>query len=140
VRLYTGDDFNYIDLILGEGKHASDALLGIFDPIAPVASAALQALDADDPNRFRELLEPTVPLARHIFSAPTYHYKTGIVFLAYLNGHQDHFRMVGGSESARSIAHLATTFVLADQAQVLCDPELAADRMRRLLAGAGLSQ
>jgi hypothetical protein len=137
VRLYTGDDFNYPELILGDGKRSSDALLGIFDPIAPAASAALQALDAGDPARYGELLAPTVPLARHVFSAPTFNYKTGIVFLAYLNGHQSHFRMVGGLESARSLVHLAETFRLADLAGLLADPEVAADRMRRLLALAG---
>jgi len=140
VRMYSGDDFNYPELILGDDQGYSDALLGIFDAIAPAASAALQALDADDPERFRAILEPTVPLSRHIFQAPTYFYKTGVVFLAYLNGHQRHFRMVGGQESARSILHLARLFILADQAGVLCDPDRAGARMRLVLALAGIEE
>ncbi len=140
VRMYSGDDFNYPKLILGDDQGYSDALLGIFDAIAPAASAALQALDADNSERFRAILEPTVPLSRHIFQAPTYFYKTGIVFLAYLNGHQRHFRMVGGQESARSILHLAHLFILADQAGVLRDPDLAVTRMRRVLALAGIEE
>jgi hypothetical protein len=134
VRLYTGDDFNYPDLIAG----GSDALLGVFDAIAPAASAALSALDAGDQPRFHELLAPTVPLARRLFAAPTYHYKAGIVFLAWLNGHQDHFRMVDGLESARTLVHYAELFRLADAAGLLADPALAAERMRRLLAVAGV--
>ncbi|MBC8076298.1 MAG: DUF993 family protein, partial [Chloroflexales bacterium] len=114
------------------------ALLGIFDPIAPVAAAAFAALDANDHGRYHELLAPTVPLSRHIFQPPTYSYKTGVVFLAYLNDHQRHFRMVGGQEGARSAVHLAELFVLADQAGVLRDPDLAATRMRRVLALAGI--
>jgi hypothetical protein len=140
VRMYSGDDFNYPELILGDDQGYSDALLGIFDAIAPAASAALQALDADDPERFRAILEPTVPLSRHIFQAPTYFYKTGVVFLAYLNGHQRHFRMVGGQESARSILHLARLFILADQSGVLCDPDRAVARMRLVLALAGIEE
>ena len=140
VRMYSGDDFNYPELILGDDQRYSDALLGIFDAIAPAASAALQALDADDPERFRAILEPTVPLSRHIFQPPTYFYKTGVVFLAYLNGHQRHFRMVGGQESARSILHLARLFILADQAGVLCDPDRAVARMRIVLALAGIEE
>jgi hypothetical protein len=140
VRMYSGDDFNYPELILGDDQGYSDALLGIFDAIAPAASAALQALDADDPERFRAILEPTVPLSRHIFQAPTYFYKTGVVFLAYLNGHQRHFRMVGGQESARSVLHLARLFILADQAGVLCDPDRAVARMRIVLALAGIEE
>jgi len=140
VRMYSGDDFNYPELILGDDQGYSDALLGIFDAIAPAASAALQALGADDPERFRAILEPTVPLSRHIFQAPTYCYKTGVVFLAYLNGHQRHFRMVGGQESARSVLHLARLFILADQAGVLCDPERAVARMRHVLALAGIEE
>ena len=140
VRMYSGDDFNYPELILGDDQGYSDALLGIFDAIAPAASAALQALDADNPERFRAILEPTVPLSRHIFQAPTYFYKTGVVFLAYLNGHQRHFRMVGGQESARSILHLARLFILADQAGVLCDPDRAVARMRIVLALAGIEE
>jgi len=138
VRMYTGDDFNYPALIKGEGDVHSDALLGIFDAIAPAASAALQALDAGDVARFDAILAPTVPLSRHIFIRPTYHYKTGIVFLAYLNGFQDHFRMVAGLESARSITHLGELFVLADEAGMLLDPELAVERMRLVLRLAGL--
>jgi Protein of unknown function (DUF993) len=140
-RLYTGDDFNYPELILGDGDdgRASDALLGIFDAIAPAASAALQALDAGDVEAYEDWFAPTIALARHVFSAPTPAYKTGIVFLAWLNLHQTHFRMVGGLESARSLAHLGETFVLADRAGLLTDPERAADRMRRLLLVAGVT-
>ena len=122
---------------LGDFSHA---LLGIFDPIAPVAAAALAALDAGDRSAFTDLLEPTVPLSRHLFAAPTYHYKTGIVFLAYLAGHQDHFRMLGGHESSRSIPHLGAAVVLADRAGVLPDPELAAARARRVLEVGGVPQ
>ncbi|HMO57539.1 MAG TPA: dihydrodipicolinate synthase family protein [Roseiflexaceae bacterium] len=139
VRMYTGDDFNYAELIAGDHLGYSDALLGIFDAIAPVASAAFQALDAGDLPTYHSLLEPTVPLSRHIFQAPTFYYKTGVVFLAYLNGHQNHFRMVGGQESARSVVHLATLFVLADRAGLLSDPELAITRMRHVLALAGIA-
>lgn len=138
VKMYSGDDFNYPELILGDDQGYSDALLGIFDAIAPAASAALQALDADEPQRFSAILDPTVPLSRHIFQAPTFYYKTGVVFLAYLNGHQNHFRMVGGQEGARSIVHLARLLILADEAGVLRDPELAAARMRYVLALAGI--
>jgi Protein of unknown function (DUF993) len=136
VRLYTGDDFHYPELIRG----GSDALLGIFDAIAPAAGAALAALDGGDTRRYDEILAPTVPLARHIFERPTYHYKTGIVFLAYLNGHQNHFRMVGGRESARSVTHLAELFVLADRAGLLTDPDTAVARMRTVLELAGIDQ
>jgi hypothetical protein len=138
VRMYTGDDFHYPELIRGDEQGYSHALLGIFDAIAPAAAAALQALDAGDIPRYTAILAPTVPLSRHIFQAPTYNYKTGVVFLAYLNGHQSHFRMVGGMESARSVVHLAELFVLADKAGLLRDPELAAERMRRVLAVAGI--
>jgi Protein of unknown function (DUF993) len=138
VRLYTGDDFNFPELIRGDGERHSDALLGIFDAIAPAAAAALAALDAGSAERFAAILAPTVPLARHLFGAPTSAYKTGIVFLAYLAGHQSHFRMVGGMESARSIAHLARAFVLADQAGLLDDRELAAERLRAVLRVAGV--
>jgi hypothetical protein len=134
VRMYTGDDFNYPELIRG----GSDALLGIFDAIAPVAAAAMRALDDEDLDRYDALLGPTVPLSRHIFAAPTPYYKTGVVFLAFLNGHQQHFRMVGGLESGRSVLHLAELFVLADRAGLLRDPELASDRMRHVLALAGV--
>lgn len=139
VRMYTGDDFNYDRLILGDEQGHSDALLGIFDAIAPAASLALTALDAGDHARYHQLLAPTVPLSRHIFAAPTQHYKTGVVFLAWLNGFQSHFRMVRGSESARSVAHLCELFVLADKAGVLLKPELAAQRMRIFLATAGVA-
>jgi hypothetical protein len=139
VRLYTGDDFNYPELIAGDEHGYSDALLGVFDAIAPAAGAALAALDDGDRATYDRLLEPTVPLARKLFEAPTFNYKTGIVFLAFLNGHQDHFRMVGGLESARSITHLADLFVLADRAGLLRDPALAVARMRHLLALAGIA-
>jgi Protein of unknown function (DUF993) len=138
VRLYTGDDFNYPELIRGDGERYSDALLGVFDAIAPAAAAALAALDVGAEERFQAILEPTVPLARHLFGAPTSAYKTGIVFLAYLAGHQSHFRMVGGMESARSVAHLARAFVLADRAGLLGDRELAAERLRVVLRVAGV--
>jgi hypothetical protein len=138
VRMYTGDDFNYAELIAGDEEGHSDALLGIFDAIAPAASAAMAALGADRQREFFDLLEPTVPLSRHIFKAPTRFYKTGVVFLAYLNGLQDHFTMVGGQESARSLVHLAELFRLADRARVLADPEQAAERMRRVLAVHGV--
>ncbi len=139
VRLYTGDDFHYPELIAGDAHGHSDALLGIFDAIAPAAAAAaLGALDAGDVPRFAAILEPTVPLARHFFAAPTFHYKTGIVFLAHLNGHQSHFRMVGGMESARSVLHLSELFILADEAGLIVDPEMAAERMVRFLATAGI--
>jgi hypothetical protein len=138
VRMYTGDDFNYDRLILGDEEGHSDALLGIFDAIAPAASAALRALDQGDVEGYRAAMEPTVPLSRHVFQKPTYAYKTGIVFLAYLNGHQSHFRMIGGAESWRSVAHLAELFRLADAAGLIADPELAAARMQRVLALAGV--
>jgi Protein of unknown function (DUF993) len=139
MRMYTGDDFNYAELIAGDAEGHSDALLGIFDAIAPAASAALARLSAGDLQGFHGILEPTVPLSRHIFKAPTRFYKTGVVFLAWLNGLQDHFVMVGGQESARSLVHLAELFRLADKARVLHDPELAAARMTKLLATHGLA-
>jgi hypothetical protein len=138
VRMYTGDDYNYAELIAGDDEGHSDALLGIFDAIAPAASAALEALGRGSTNEFFELLEPTVPLSRHIFAAPTRFYKTGVVFLAYLNGLQDHFAMVGGQQSARSLQHLSQLFRLADQARVLADPDLATERMRWVLAVHGV--
>ncbi|HLB14704.1 MAG TPA: dihydrodipicolinate synthase family protein [Burkholderiales bacterium] len=138
VRMYTGDDFNYAELIEGDGEGYSDALLGIFDAVAPAASAALAALARGDRKRFHEILAPTVPLSRHLFGAPTRFYKTGVVFLAWLNGHQEHFVMVGGQQSARHILHLAEAFRLADRAGLLRDPELACRRMRQLLAVNGL--
>lgn len=134
VRMYTGDDFNYAELIAGDQLGHSDALLGIFDAIAPVASAALAALGRGTEETFFNLLEPTVPLSRHIFATPTRFYKTGVVFLAYLNGLQHHFAMIGGQQSGRSLQHLAELFRLADQARVLADPELAVKRMRNVLA------
>jgi Protein of unknown function (DUF993) len=137
VRCYTGDDVHYVDLIAGDEHGHSDALLGIFDPIAPAAAAAVRALDGGDVARYREILTPTVPLARHVFAPPTYYYKVGVVFLAWLAGHQRHFRMVGGLESARSILHLVRLFVLADQAGLLPVPELAEHRMRAFLDVAG---
>jgi hypothetical protein len=138
VKMYTGDDFNYAELIAGDSRGFSHALLGIFDAIAPAASFALSRLAAGDDKGFRDVLEPTVPLSRHIFRAPTRFYKTGVVFMAYLNGHQDHFTMVGGQESARSTLHLAELFRLADQAGLLADPELATRRMRAVLALRGI--
>jgi hypothetical protein len=139
VRMYTGDDFNYDRLILGDDHGHSDALLGIFDAIAPAASLALAALDAGDVAGYQKLLAPTMTLSRHIFASPTQHYKSGVVFLAYLNGFQSHFRMVHGLESARSVAHLCEMFVLADQARVLRDPDLAMQRMRNFLLLAGVA-
>ncbi|MET3517692.1 hypothetical protein ABIC63_005496 [Pseudacidovorax sp. 1753] len=144
VRMYTGDDFNYAELIAGDGAGTepthgkSDALLGIFDAIAPAASAALAALAQGDTARFHEILAPTVPLSRHIFRAPTRFYKTGVVFMAWLNGHQSHFTMVGGQQSTRSLPHLAELFRLADAAHLLADPELAVRRMKALLATHGV--
>ncbi|GAA3704562.1 dihydrodipicolinate synthase family protein [Zhihengliuella alba] len=140
VRLYTGDDFNYPELIHGDGEAYSDALLGIFAAIYPAASTALQAFDAGDDARGRAILDSTRELGKHIFSAPTFYYKTGIAFLAWLNGHQAGFQMVGGLHSGRSIAHLSRTFVLADQAGLLLRPELAAERMRGLLETYGIAQ
>jgi hypothetical protein len=140
VRIYTGDDFNFPELIRGDGTHHSDAFLGAFDVIAPAASAAIQALDADEDDQFEKILAPTVPLSRHVFSTPTFYYKTGVVFMAFLNGLQNHFRMVSGLESARSVVHLAHQMVLADRAGLLADPELAAHRMGLVLELAGVSQ
>ncbi|MEV6411969.1 dihydrodipicolinate synthase family protein [Kribbella sp. NPDC051718] len=138
VRLYTGDDFNYPELIRGDGERYSDALLGIFAAIAPAAAAALKALDDGEPAKYEEIFAPTVPLARQIFSAPTYYYKTGIAFLAWLNGHQPGFGMVGGLQTGRSLPHLADTFRLADAAGVLTSPELATDRFKQLLRVGGI--
>ncbi|MEW6687959.1 MAG: dihydrodipicolinate synthase family protein [Pseudomonadota bacterium] len=134
VRMYTGDDFNFAELIEGDALGYSDALLGIFDAIAPAASQALGFLGNNENKNFHEVLGPTVPLSRHIFQAPTRFYKTGVVFMAWLNGHQDHFVMLGGQQSARSILHLAELFRLADAAGLLADPALACRRMRQLLA------
>jgi hypothetical protein len=146
VRMYTGDDFNYAELIAGDGEGSlpnhghSDALLGIFDTIAPAASAALGKLAQGDTAAFHRILESTVPLSRHMFQAPTWHYKTGVVFMAWLNGHQDHFVMVGGQQSARSLMHFVELFKLADAAGLLLKPELAVARMKTLLKLHGLSQ
>ena len=145
VRMYTGDDFNYAELIAGDGHKGSgpgsnpmhgqsDALLGIFDAIAPAASAALGELAQGHVEKFHAILGPTVPLSRHIFAAPTRFYKTGVVFMAWLNGHQSHFTMVGGQQSTRSLQHLAELFRLADAANLLEQPELATQRMKTLLA------
>ncbi|EYC51303.1 hypothetical protein AZ34_09540 [Hylemonella gracilis str. Niagara R] len=144
VRMYTGDDFNYAELIAGDGygnspvHGQSDALLGIFDAIAPAASAALGELARGNTERFHAILGPTVPLSRHIFAAPTRFYKTGVVFMAWLNGHQSHFTMVGGQQSTRSLVHFAELFRLADAANLLEQPELAVRRMRTLLALHGI--
>ena len=138
VKMYTGDDFNYAELIEGDSEGYSHALLGIFDAIAPAASAALTALAKNDSKTFNDILAPTVPLSRHIFKAPTRFYKTGVVFMAYLNGQQDHFTMVGGQQSTRSILHLAELFRLADRAGLLRDPDLACARMRATLAVHGV--
>jgi hypothetical protein len=138
VKMYTGDDFNYPELIEGDAPGYSHALLGIFDPLAPAAAAALTRLAEDDHAGFRALLDPTVPLARHIFRAPTQFYKTGVVFLAWLNGFQSHFVMVGGAQSARSLPHLVTLFKLADGCGLLRDPDLAAARVRALLGVYGV--
>jgi len=136
--MYTGDDFNYAELIAGDDKGYSHALLGIFDAIAPAASAALVALAANDRKTFEDILAPTVPLSRHIFRNPTRFYKTGVVFMAYLNGHQDHFTMIGGQESTRSTLHLVDIFRLADAAGLLRDPELAVARMQLVLKTRGV--
>ena len=138
VKMYTGDDFNYPALIAGDGARHSHALLGIFDPIAPVAAAALARLGAGDRAGYDALMAPTVPLSRKIFEAPTQYYKAGVVFLAWLNGFQDHFVMVGGMQSARGILHYAEVFRLADRAGLLRDPALAAARMRALCAQHGI--
>jgi hypothetical protein len=136
--MYTGDDFNYAELIAGDAQGYSDALLGIFDAIAPAAAAALGALTRGEEATFHTILKPTVALSRHIFRAPTRFYKTGVVFMAYLNGLQDHFTMVGGQESARSTLHLAELFRLADAAGLLRDPDEAAARMRTVMASRGV--
>ena len=138
VKMYTGDDFNYPELIAGDAQGHSHALLGIFDAIAPAASMALGELTAGNRLGYDALLAPTVPLSRHIFKAPTRYYKTGVVFLAFLNGFQDHFHMLGGQQCARSVAHLAELFRLADAARVLRDPDLAVSRMKQVLALAGI--
>ena len=134
VKMYTGDDFNYPDLIAGDDQGYSHALLGIFDAIAPVASAAFEALSKGDLKKYRALLAPTVPLSRLIFRAPTQFYKTGIVFLAWLNDHQDHFIMLNGAQSMRPLPYFIEIFKLADQARLLRDPDLAVKRMKQMLA------
>ncbi|MFJ6615585.1 dihydrodipicolinate synthase family protein [Streptomyces sp. NPDC091289] len=134
VRCYTGDDFNYPELIAGDERGFSHALLGIFDPLGPLAAHAVRVLDTGDVDGFRALLDPTVELSRHLFQRPTRFYKTGVVFLAWLAGHQDHFTMVGGLQSARSLPHLAKAYELADGLGLFPDPELAEHRMRALLA------
>ena len=138
VKMYTGDDFNYAELIAGDEQGFSHALLGIFDAIAPAASYALSRLAAGDDAGFHDVLGPTVPLSRHIFKAPTRFYKTGVVFMAYLNGHQDHFTMIGGQESTRSTQHLAELFRLADKAGLLLNPEQATLRMKTVMAARGI--
>jgi hypothetical protein len=138
VHLYTGDDFNYPTMIEGDGERYSDALLGAFDAIAPAAAAALRALDTGDLQTYHAIFDPTLPFARLLFGAPTRFYKTGVVFMAYLNGHQSHFRMVGGIEGARSIVHLSRLFMLGDNAGLLADPELSTERMRSVLVLAGI--
>ena len=137
--LFTGDDFNYVGLIEGDGRRYSDALLGAFAAVAPNASAAIQALDAGDPAAYRNILGPTEALARQVFAVPTFYYKTGVAFLSWLNGHQAAFTMVGGLHSARSLPHLSTLVRLADQAGALEDPDLAAQRWNAYLALHGVS-
>jgi hypothetical protein len=138
VRMYTGDDFNYADLIAGDGHRYSHGLLGIFDPIAPAAAAALERLGAGDVDGYHAILAPTVPLSRAIFEAPTRYYKAGVVFLAWLNGFQDHFVMVGGMQAARSIEHYGRLFRLADQAGLLENPDQATGRMAAWLKVHGI--
>ncbi|OEV03920.1 dihydrodipicolinate synthase family protein [Streptomyces oceani] len=140
VRCYTGDDFHYPELIAGDEQGFSDALLGVFDPLGPLAAHAVRSLDTGDAEGFRELLGPTVPLARELFRAPTRRYKTGVVLLAWLSGHQEHFTMLGGQQSARSLPQLARTYQLADGLGLFPDPELAEARMRALLVVHGVPQ
>jgi hypothetical protein len=139
VRMYTGDDFNYPELIAGDERGHSHALLGIFDAIAPAASHALSALASGDRDRFLAILEPTVPLSRRIFGAPTRFYKTGVVFLAYLNGHQNHMTMLAGHQAMRPLPYFVDIFRLADNAGLLRDPQLAVQRMRQFLAVHGVA-
>ncbi|WP_281154937.1 dihydrodipicolinate synthase family protein [Streptomyces sp. HYC2] len=140
VRCYTGDDFNYPELIAGDEQGFSHALLGIFDPLGPLAAEAVRVLDTGDVKGFRGLLDPTVELSRHLFQAPTRFYKTGVVFLAWLAGHQTHFTMVGGLQSARSLPHLARAYELADGLGLFPDPKLAEERMKNLLSLYGANQ
>jgi hypothetical protein len=137
VRCYTGDDFNYPQLIAGDEQGYSDALVGIFDPLAPLAAEAVQRLDENDTDGFRAILDPTVSLARKVFEKPTFNYKTGVVFLAWLAGHQDHFRMVGGLEAARSIVHLTEVYEMALELGLFPDANLAESRFNALLKVAG---
>lgn len=139
VKMYTGDDFNYPELIAGDEQGYSHALLGIFDPLAAAAAHAVRQLGDGDVDGFHQTLDPTVPLARHIFAAPTQHYKTGVVFLAWLNGFQAHFSMIGGAQSDRSLMHLVEAFRLADRCGLLRDPALACERMQRLLGVYGFA-
>ncbi|MCX4667101.1 dihydrodipicolinate synthase family protein [Streptomyces sp. NBC_01381] len=139
VRCYTGDDFNYPELIAGDDQGFSHALLGIFDPLAPLAARAVRALDTGDTKAFRAHLDPTVDLSRHLFAAPTRFYKTGVVFLAWLAGHQEHFTMVGGLQSARSLPHLARAYELADGLGLFPDPAVAESRMKSLLTVYGVA-
>ncbi|WP_318219408.1 dihydrodipicolinate synthase family protein [Streptomyces sp. SCL15-6] len=140
VRCYTGDDFNYPELIAGDDQGFSHALLGIFDPLGPLAAEAVRVLDTGNTEGFRALLDPTVPLSRHLFQAPTRFYKTGVVFLAWLAGHQSHFTMVGGLQSARSLPHFARAYELADGLGLFPDPKLAEERMRSLLSLYGVNR
>jgi len=138
VRVYTGDDFDYTELMKGDDQGYSHGLLGVLDPIAPAAGAAFRALEEGDTERYQALMAATEPLAKRMFEPPSWRYKTGVVFLAYLNGHQDHFRMISGQEGARSIVHLSDLFRLADEAGLLCDRELAVERMQRTLDLSGV--
>ncbi|MFJ4685951.1 dihydrodipicolinate synthase family protein [Streptomyces sp. NPDC088789] len=140
VRCYTGDDFHYPELIAGDGQGFSHALLGVFDPLGPLAAHAVRLLDAGDVTGFRSVLDPTVALARHLFAPPTRHYKTGVVLLAWLAGHQSHFTMPGGHQSSRSLPHLARAYELADGLGLFPHPELAERRMRSLLTVYGVAQ
>ncbi|MFF4749891.1 dihydrodipicolinate synthase family protein [Streptomyces sp. NPDC002514] len=140
VRCYTGDDFNYPELIAGDERGFSHALLGIFDPLGPLAAEAVRVLDTGDTDGFRRLLDPTVALSRHLFQAPTRYYKTGVVLLAWLAGHQSHFTMVGGLQSARSLPHLARAYELADGLGLFPDPKQAEARMKNLLSLYGVNQ
>ncbi|MDF2560080.1 MAG: dihydrodipicolinate synthase family protein [Microbacterium sp.] len=137
VRMFTGDDFNYVSLIggdtVGDGAGHSDALLGAFAAITPVASAAIQALDAGDPEAYLRILGPTEELSRQVFAAPTFYYKTGVAFLAWLNGHQPAFQMVGGLHSARSLPHLSRIVELANASLALEQPDLARERWHGML-------
>ncbi|MGV9255691.1 dihydrodipicolinate synthase family protein [Streptomyces sp. NPDC003697] len=140
VRCYTGDDFHYPELIAGDEQGFSHALLGVFDPLGPLAAEAVRALDTGDPEGFRTLLDPTVELSRHLFQSPTRYYKTGVVLLAWLAGHQTHFTMVGGLQSARSLPHLTRAYELADRLGLFPDPKLAEERMRNLLSLYGVAR